>query len=96
MSTRARRSLRYIGAATAIAVPAATINAGAPDKSITASVPGAKAGDVVDFTLAAPTDNIVVDAYVSAPSTVTLRFHSVSGNPTRTATTASVTCFRMI
>ncbi len=93
--TKSRRTPRYIGAANNIPVTAASVVNGTANKSIVVNIPGAKIADIVDVSLALPTDNIVADGYVSAPSAVTLRFHSTAGTVSLAATTATVQVYRL-
>lgn len=95
---RARRNQRYIGEATNVAYAPSQIAAMTTDISVTTQIPGAKVGDVALVTLATPTALIVCDAYVSGPSTITIRSTNVDPtNPhTPMATTASAMVFRLI
>ncbi len=92
---KARVRQRVIGSAKNIALPAITNLAIATPVTNTVSVPGAKVDDIVTISVQTPTTAVLVDAYVSSASTVTIRQSSFNGTVgTVTATTAQLEVLR--
>lgn len=75
-----RRTEKHIGQATSISLPAITnLVAGTPTTN-TINMPSCGVNDIVTISVQTPTNGVIVDAYVSAASVITIRQNNCTGS----------------
>jgi hypothetical protein len=92
--TKSRRDFRVLGFAN-LTWDAPSVADETHPQTTAVNIPGAKTSDAVLVTADTPTAGIIYDAYVSAPSTVTVRANNLSGSGINPAATGlAVVVFR--